>query len=110
MTPTGRKATEKVTDLRLKKQIIGTMTKPKTVIQGPPRASAQEWNPPAWLVQTLMESGDAHLVDEPPEIPQASTSSSSTDFSGMVDSRPNTMTRPRSGTDEMSPTQAVDEY
>ena len=65
MTPTGQKTSEKIRDLRLRKQATGSMTKPKPV-DPPPPPKAGEWRPPAWLVQTLVESGEEHLLDEPP--------------------------------------------
>ena len=115
LTPTGQKTSQKIRD-RLRKQATRTIARPKPV-DPPPRPKAGEWRPPAWLVQTLTESGKVHLLDKPPERPTTipntsssmSQSASSTDNPGMVD-RPCTVRRPRSGIDEISLTQAVDEY
>ena len=76
-----------------------------------PPAVQSGWNPPAWLVHTLIESGDGDLLDAPPE-PRRSRAASSSGPEPAPTSTANTSVspRPRQGTDVISLTQATDEY
>ena len=61
---TGRKAADKVRDLRLRAQLTGTTKRPAA--PEPPQPKPTAWQPPEWIVQSLQQSGELHLLEEPP--------------------------------------------
>ena len=86
------------------------MARPKPV-ESPPPPKAGEWPPPAWQVQTLIESGEEHLLDE--RLVRSTAASSTTPIhinNTNNSSGPSAGPRPPAGTDEISLTQAVAEY
>ena len=65
LTITGRKAADKVRDLRLRAQLTGTTRRPAAPETPQPRTQTT-WKPPEWIVQSLQQSGDMYLLEEPP--------------------------------------------
>ena len=68
-TPTGHRTSQKVRDLRLRKQLTSSTARP--IRQDQPHSTpAAEWTPPAWVVKALIESGDHELLDAPAPVRQ----------------------------------------
>ena len=116
MTLTGQRARDKIRDVRLRRQLTGTIVRPRAIGPAPTQPPTQEWNPPAWLVQTLIASGEAPLLDAPPEksnpisTSQSSGAASSSTDHQLPQARPPSARRALCGTDEVSLAQAVVAY
>ena len=111
LTTTGRQAADKVRDLRLRRNLTGTTTKPKRPEAGP--VKPQGWVAPDWILKALAESGDTHSLDEAPVTkPRASRD---TDYSGTASSSADpppkrAKTSDRRESETLSLSQAVEAY
>ena len=75
------------------------------------QATQSEWRPPAWLVQTFIDSGHEDMLHGPPAPrPTPSAVPSSGDATHIPPTNAASPSRPRQGNDEISLTQAVDRY